>query len=47
MRESVLNEAVSKVKEAKNIMKNIITIERNKLFKSNYDACEGDLKTTY
>ena len=47
MRGSVLNKAVSKVKEAKKRISNIIVIERNKLFKSKFDACKGDLKTTY
>ena len=28
-------------------MNNVITIERNKLFKSKFDACKGDLKITY
>ena len=36
VRGSVLNKAVLKVKEAKKIMKNVVTVERNKLFKSKF-----------
>ena len=28
-------------------MNNIVTIERNKLFKSKFDSCKGDLKATF
>ena len=41
------NKTVLKVKEAKKIMNNGITIERNKLFKTKFDSCKGDLKTTF
>ena len=47
MRGSPLNKAVLKVKEAKKRMNNVVTIERNKLFKSKFDSCKGDLKATF
>ena len=28
-------------------MNNVVTIERNKLFKSKFDSCKGDLKATF
>ena len=47
VRGGVINKAVLKAKEDKKRMNNIITTERNKLFKSKFDACKGDLKTIY
>ena len=47
MRGSPLHKAVLKVKEAKKRMNNVVTIERNKLFKSKFDSCKGDLKATF
>ena len=47
MRGSLLYKAVLKVKEAKKRMNNVVTIERNKLFKSKFNACKGDLKTPF
>ena len=44
---SPLNKAVLKVKEAKKRMNKVVTIEWNKLFKSKFDACKSDLKTTF
>ena len=35
------------MKEAKKRMKNVVTIERNKLFDSKLDASRGNLKTTF
>ena len=47
VRGSTLNKAVLIVKEAKKRMNNVITTENNKLSKSKFDACKGDLKATY
>ena len=35
------------MKEAKKRMNNVVTIEWNKLFKSKFDSCKGDLKATF
>ena len=47
VRGSPLQKAVLKVKEAKKRMNNVVSIERNKLFKSKFDSCKGDLKATF
>ena len=47
MRGSLLNKAVLKVREAKKRMNNVVTIEKNKLFISKFDACKGELKATF
>ena len=47
MRGSLLNKAVLKVREAKKRMNNVVTIEKNKIFKSKFDACKGELKATF
>ena len=47
VRGSPLHKAVLKVKEAKKRMNNVVTIERNKLLKSKFDSCKGDLKATF
>ena len=47
MRGSPLNNAVLKVTAAKKRMDNVLTIERNDLFKRKFDVCKGDLKTTF
>ena len=44
---SPLNKAVLKVKELKKRMNNVDTMQLNKLFKSKFNACKGDLKTTF
>ena len=44
---SLLNKASLKVKEAKKIMNNVVTIERNKLFDSKFDACKDNLKSIF
>ena len=47
MRGSSLYKAVLKGKESKKRMNNVVIMERNKLFKSKFDACKGELKATF
>ena len=42
VRGSLLHKAVLKVKETNKRMNNVVTIERNKLFKTKFDAWKDD-----